>query len=131
MGIADVIAPEEIARIPETVNRLAGGTVDRNEWRFKRKDGSFFIGEVVGCQLPDGRLQGILRDVTAQKQTVEKSRLALRGLRVEIVHRGHGFVRWTSVIIRVQQKRHFRHDWGKGSSIPFGRAGRAAISLGG
>jgi PAS domain S-box-containing protein len=68
MGIADVIAPEEIARIPEAVGRLADGTVDRNEWRFKRKDGSFFIGEVVGRQLPDGRLQGILRDVTAHKQ---------------------------------------------------------------
>jgi PAS domain S-box-containing protein len=68
MDFVDVLAPEEIERLPEAVARLADGTVNRNEWRFKRKDGSFFIGEVVGRQLPDGQLQGILRDMTAYKQ---------------------------------------------------------------
>ena len=68
MGFADVLAPEEIAQIPEEVDRLADGEVHRHEWRFKRKDDSFFIGEVIGRQLPDGRLQGILRDVTENKK---------------------------------------------------------------
>jgi PAS domain S-box-containing protein len=68
MGFADVLAPEEMAQIPEEVDRLADGKVHRHEWRFKRKDDSFFIGEVIGRQLPDGRLQGILRDVTEHKK---------------------------------------------------------------
>ena len=68
MGFADVLAPDEMAKIPEEVDRLADGKVHRQEWRFKRKDDSFFIGEVIGRQLPDGRLQGILRDVTEHKK---------------------------------------------------------------
>ena len=66
--IADVIAPEEASRIAPEVGRLAEGQVARSEWRFRRKDGSEMIGEVVGRQLPDGRLLAILRDVTERKQ---------------------------------------------------------------
>lgn len=68
MSFVDVLAPEEMAQIPEEVDRLADGKVHRHEWRFKRKDDSFFIGEVIGRQLPDGRLQGILRDMTEHKK---------------------------------------------------------------
>ena len=74
LSIADVIAPEEVARIPEEVAKFAGGAVVRSEWRFRRKDGSSFLGEVVGRQLPDGRLQGILRDITERKRTEEALR---------------------------------------------------------
>ena len=69
--IADVVAAEEVPRIATEVARFIGGMVTRSEWRFRRKDGSFFTGEVVGRQLPDGRLQGILRDVTDRKQAEE------------------------------------------------------------
>jgi two-component system CheB/CheR fusion protein len=53
------------------VARFDGGRVTRCEWRFRCKDGTFFIGEVVGRQLPDGRLQGILRDITDRKRAEE------------------------------------------------------------
>ncbi|MDR3581596.1 MAG: PAS domain S-box protein [Oryzomonas sp.] len=89
MGIADVLALEEVARLPEKVARLAGGTVDRNEWRFKRKDGSFFIGEVVGRQLPDGRLQGILRDVTVNKQAEAMLKNMNKELELRVAERTH------------------------------------------
>jgi PAS domain S-box-containing protein len=62
--IADVVMPEEQARVPLETGRLAGGGVVKSEWRFRRKDGSAFIGEVVARQLPDGQLQAILRDIT-------------------------------------------------------------------
>ena len=73
--IADVVAAEEVPRIATEIARFAGGMVTRSEWRFRRKDGSFFIGEVVGRQLPDGRLQGILRDITDRKQAEEALRV--------------------------------------------------------
>ena len=69
--IADVVAPEEVPRIESEIARLGGGKVTCNEWRFQRKDGSIFPGEVVGRQLPDGRLQGILRDITKRKRAEE------------------------------------------------------------
>ncbi len=68
-SIADLVAPEEVSRIVAEIDRAAGGAVIRSEWRFRRKDGSFFYGEVVSRQLPDGRLQAFLRDITDRKQS--------------------------------------------------------------
>jgi PAS domain S-box-containing protein len=67
-SIADVVAGEEIHRIPAEVARLAGGGITRSEWRFRRKDGSGFVGEVVARQLPDGRLQAVLRDIDERRR---------------------------------------------------------------
>ena len=66
--IADIVVPEEIVRIPAVIDRLAGGAVVTSEWRLLRKDGSTFPGEVGGRRLPDGRLQGILRDVSERRR---------------------------------------------------------------
>jgi len=74
MSIADIIFPDEARRLPEEIARFADGSVVRSEWRFRRKDGSSFIGEVLGRQLADGRLQGVLRDITGRKQA-ENARL--------------------------------------------------------
>jgi PAS domain S-box-containing protein len=69
LNIADVVAETERPRILPEFTKLAGEAVVRSEWQFKRKDGSLFPGEVVGKQLSDGRLQTILRDITAHKQS--------------------------------------------------------------
>ena len=67
-SIPDMLAEEEIPRLASEVARFEGGNVARSEWRFKRKDGSRFVGEITGRQLADGRLQGVLRDVTERKE---------------------------------------------------------------
>ncbi|OGT91469.1 MAG: hypothetical protein A2514_12180 [Gammaproteobacteria bacterium RIFOXYD12_FULL_61_37] len=76
MSIADAIFPAEIPRIGPEVARFAHGTVAVSTWRFRRKDGSGFIGEMVGRHLPDGRLQVVVRDVTARSQAEEELREA-------------------------------------------------------
>ncbi len=84
-SIADVIVPEEVQRLCPEFARYDGGAVTTSEWTFRRKDGSFFTGEVCGRRLPDGRLQGIVRDITERKkvqdalrQSEERFRVALK-----------------------------------------------------
>jgi PAS domain S-box-containing protein len=72
LTVADVIAEEDVKRISSEITRLANGQVISSEWRVRRKNGSFFIGEVLGRQLPDGRVQAILRDITGRKKAEEK-----------------------------------------------------------
>ncbi len=69
LSVTDVVSPADISRMPAQMSALASGSVTTNEWQFRRKDGSTFTGEVVGRQLPDGRLLGILRDITERKKT--------------------------------------------------------------
>lgn len=74
LAIEDVIVPQEIPRIAAEVVRFAGGKVVRSEWNFRRKDGSKFLGEVMGRRLGDGRVQAILRDVTERREVEEQVR---------------------------------------------------------
>ncbi len=85
LSVADVVAPEEAQRVVDEQVRIQEGHTVRNEWKFRRKDGSIFPGEVSGKQLPDGRLQGILRDISerrrvegAMRQSEERFRVALK-----------------------------------------------------
>ncbi len=71
---ADVLAPEEASRLAPLLAELAEGHVTRSEWRFRRKDGSEILGEVVGQRLPDGQLLGIVRDITERKQAEQALR---------------------------------------------------------
>jgi PAS domain S-box-containing protein len=66
LTVRDVIAPEDLQKLPEQFQRLrwASGPSD---WRFKRKDASVFTGELVCRQFSDGRLQGVVRDITERK----------------------------------------------------------------
>jgi len=67
-SLADIVVPEEIPRLPLEISRVADGAIVTSEWCLLRKDGTTFPGEVVGRSLPDGRLQGILRDVSERRR---------------------------------------------------------------
>ena len=76
LGIAELVTADELPRLAPHVARLHSGETDISEWRFRRKDGSLFVGEVSARQLPDGRLQAFLRDISERKRT-EKRQLEL------------------------------------------------------
>ena len=77
----DVVIPEEHPRIEGEIAKLDNGAVHRSGWRFRRKDGTVFFGEVAGRQFPDGRLVGVVRDVTERKEQEDRIDLLMRSLR--------------------------------------------------
>lgn len=81
--IKDVIIPEEVARIPREITRFENGNIAVSEWHFLRKNGTVFIGEIIGRMLPNGRLQAILRDITERKE----SELRIKKLNEELEDR--------------------------------------------
>jgi len=86
LSISDIVMADDTPRVAPELAKFEGSDIIRSEWRFRRKDGSSFPGEVSARQLPDGRLQGILRDISerrraeeAMRQNEERFRVALKG----------------------------------------------------
>ncbi|HKF65414.1 MAG TPA: PAS domain S-box protein, partial [Vicinamibacterales bacterium] len=88
LTVPDVLAPAELWKLPEQVQRLATGDIVRNDWRFQRKNGSTFDGELVARRLPDGRMQGVVRDLTGHKRAAHAllRRLEFEGFLFELSH---------------------------------------------
>ena len=84
LSIPDIVVSEDTPRVAPEVARFAGGDIVLSEWTLRRKDGSFFPGEVSGKQLPDGRLQGILRDISERRQAEEAIRQSEERFRVAL-----------------------------------------------
>lgn len=102
LSISDIVAVEQVERVTPELSRLLGGATFRSEWKFRRKDGSYFPGEVVGKRLPDGRLQGILRDVTERWRAEELLRHSEERFRVALQD---------SPITVFSQDRELRYTW--------------------
>ena len=72
LGITELIAADEAPRLASHLAKLRSGGTDVAEWQFRRKDGSPFVGEVSARQLPDGRLQAFVRDVSERKHAEKR-----------------------------------------------------------
>ncbi|MEO8155061.1 MAG: response regulator [Rhizobacter sp.] len=68
LNMTNLVADEELPRMAEAGAKHAGGRATTAQHRFKRKDGSSFDGELVEKALSDGRVLGLLRDITQHKQ---------------------------------------------------------------
>ena len=101
-SIGDLVTAEEGHRVEEQKNQLAAGRTLRNEWTFQRKDGSVFHGEVSARRLPDGRLQGVLRDISERKHAEEMVRQSEERFRVALKD---------SPITVFNQDRDLRYTW--------------------
>jgi len=66
--IADLTAEQEVWRVPGEMTRIASGSVIAMVGGMKRKDGSTFVCEVHARQLPDGRIQSFVRDITERRR---------------------------------------------------------------
>jgi PAS domain S-box-containing protein len=80
LTIADLVDPDEVARVAPEVARLLAGETVCNTWRFRRRDGTPLVGEVLARQLSDGRLLGVVRDVSERMRVQEALRRSEAGL---------------------------------------------------
>ncbi len=94
LSIRNVLSVEEHARLDEELARLLGGTPIRSEWRFRRKDGSTFFGEVNARRLPDSRLIAVLRDISNRKRVEEQLRESEARYRLIVENQTEFIVKW-------------------------------------
>ena len=94
LTIVDIIAPEEHPRLAGELEKLLEGMPIRSEWRFRRKDGSYFVGEVHGRRLPDSRLIGVLRDISDRKGMEERLRRSEARYRLIVENQTEFIVKW-------------------------------------
>lgn len=76
MNIRDLILQEDYQNRPLKIKELLAGETIINERIFMRKNGSRLEVEISAKLLPDGRFQGIVRDITARKKQEEALRLS-------------------------------------------------------
>lgn len=68
MHIVDLFLPEDLLVMPLRMEALRAGLSTLTERRVRCKDGSLLPVEISAKLLPDGRLQGIARDITERKR---------------------------------------------------------------
>jgi two-component system cell cycle sensor histidine kinase/response regulator CckA len=76
-----IVAPEEIRHIEQAVITINAKADYCREWRFRRKDGSQFTGEVNSIALPDRNLLATIRDVTERNDASQAVRVAEERMR--------------------------------------------------
>jgi PAS domain S-box-containing protein len=76
MTIRDLLLPEEVDRLSQSRSQLLRGDTEKSEWRLRRKDGSYVTTEVSAKIFPDGRWQGLVRDISDRKRLEAELRVA-------------------------------------------------------
>jgi PAS domain S-box-containing protein len=74
--ISQLVSDAEQDVLADARARVGKGEWVLLEWQIRRKDGSTFTAEVSAKLLPDGRYQGIWRDVTARREREEALQLS-------------------------------------------------------
>lgn len=68
LNFRDILSKKSLEEAPVKMSELKTGNIVLSERVLVRKDGSSFFAEISGKMLPDGRLQGIVRDITERRR---------------------------------------------------------------
>jgi PAS domain S-box-containing protein len=90
--ILDLISPEDAERLERHKARLLEGCTEVGEWQMRRADGSSLSVEVSAKILPDGRWQGLVRDISERKRA--EARLRESEKRLDLALRGADLGTW-------------------------------------
>ncbi|MES1187708.1 MAG: PAS domain S-box protein [Myxococcales bacterium] len=75
-SIAELVAPEDLARQASLKRHVLEGGMEVSEWRLRRKDGTFVTVELSSNALPDGHLRAFVRDLTSRNAAEVALRLS-------------------------------------------------------
>ncbi len=105
LHVLDLVGKDEVEKTKAGFRQLISkGSLFVEFQQFKRKDGSFFPAELNAVAMDDGRVQGILRDISERKRVESELRDALFRLkaaqtlselqasRIARIHAYHDFV---------------------------------------
>ena len=76
LNIKDILFENGITTQTAIQNEILKGQVVINESMMRQKNGNIINVEISSKLLPDGRFQGIIRDITARKKTEEEIRMS-------------------------------------------------------
>ena len=76
LSILDMLDPSQREKLWQQLEQLATGEVVQGDWPFRRKNGSYFIGDLISRRFADGRMQGVVRDVTERRRVEDELRRA-------------------------------------------------------
>lgn len=68
MHAADIIVQSEFEYIQPAIDSIKAKENYIREWQLKRKDGTVFSAEIIATTMPDGKLLGMVRDITLLKE---------------------------------------------------------------
>jgi two-component system, cell cycle sensor histidine kinase and response regulator CckA len=66
----DIVLESEFEYIDPALDVINAKSEYHREWRFKRKDGTNFVGDVIATAMPDGNILAVIRDITERKEEV-------------------------------------------------------------
>ncbi|MBT1688637.1 PAS domain-containing sensor histidine kinase [Dawidia soli] len=72
MNVQEVLVPEEAKSNPPRFDELAAGKTILSIRNLKRKDGSVFPAEINAKMLSDGKMMGMVRDISERREAREK-----------------------------------------------------------
>ena len=72
LNAAEIVAPSEIQHIEAARDAIETRSDYQREWQFRRKDGSVFAAEVKATMMPDGKVLGMISDITERKSAEAK-----------------------------------------------------------
>jgi PAS domain S-box-containing protein len=76
LNIRDIILEHDLTERPLMLGEIKKGMVLINERTMRQKNGQLIVVEISAKMLPDGRFQGIVRDITARKKTEAEIRMS-------------------------------------------------------
>ena len=103
----DIVALSEVTHIDSALREIIDTADYHREWRFRRKDGSTFLAEVIATAIPDGNLVAMIRDVTdrhdadmALEQTEGRMHFALQNAHIGVWDMDYvtGVLQWSDVL---------------------------------
>jgi PAS domain S-box-containing protein len=102
LSTTDMVDPIHVKAVLREREIVQQGQDVRTEWMIRRKDGSYFPGEVAGRRLPNGQVQGIVCDMTERRRVEQELRRNEERFRVALMD---------SPITVFNQDRDLRYTW--------------------